>query len=183
MALMLGFISGASTLAKTIFDIWSGFKDRKQKVLDREHDAIQRQLDREHQDRLQQAQHEHELQIEERRKTNLYPLLPVESVVTGLDSPYIRRLYVDAYQLSQKGFEIIFEPMDGCYGLALPLEDGSIIAFILPENYPLVPPSILLKENDKIDQIGFDEADWVPEFFLSDIVDAVAQSGNRMEVL
>src|SRR5215207_9670726 len=101
MVIELAALSG---LAGKIIDVWVVYSESKQK-----------RLDREHQRELQRAQHKHERQLLK------YKSKPNESAlnIPDIDKDFLNRLTMEAGLLSEMGFDVVYEPLDGGYGLAL----------------------------------------------------------------
>lgn len=156
MVIELAALSG---LAGKIIDVWVVYSESKQK-----------RLDREHQKELQKAQHKHERQLLK------YKSNPHESAlnIPDIDKDFLNRLTMEAGLLSEMGFDVVYEPLDGGYGLALTISKDLTVAFLIPLSYPKQAPSVFLKTASDIEQVDFAPNTWQTEHTIAEVVSALA---------
>lgn len=168
------FFSGIGTLAKAIYDVWRDIQDRNNYKTEKIDEKHEKELDRLHQEKLQAAQHEHEITLLERKNQASFiqnrPIRPQISV-----DPYLDRLYQDAVRLGEKGYNVLYEPVEDGYGLALSLNE-SLFAFILLNSYPVSAPKIFELETMVVSEITFGENAWISDLFLIDVVEALVEA-------
>ena len=85
---------------------------------------------------------------------------------------FLERLRVEAIELSEMGFEVVFEEVDNGYCLVLPLKEDLILIFSISRQYPYQPPIVLKKTPSDLMQIEFEHDAWQTDFSLAQIVSA-----------
>jgi hypothetical protein len=145
-------------LAGKIINVWAVYSENKQK-----------RLDREHQRELQKAQRKHERQLLK------YKSKPHESAlnIPDIDKDFLNRLTMEAGLLSEMGFDVVYEPLDAGYGLALTISKDLTVAFLIPLSYPNQAPLVFIKTASNIEQIDFAPDTWQAEHTIAEVVSAL----------
>lgn len=147
-------------LAGKIIDVWVVYNEGQHK-----------RLDREYQRDLQRAQHEHERVL----LTHKSKRGQSASNIPDIDKDFLHRLNMEAELLSDMGFDVIYEPLDEGYGVALTLSDDLTIAFLISLLYPSQAPLVFLKTDSEIEQIEFAPSSWQAEHTLAEVVSAFTE--------
>ena len=145
-------------LAGKIIDVCVVYSESKQK-----------RLDREHQRELQKAQHKHERQLLKYKNNSHESALNVPDI----DKDFLDRLTMEAEILSEMGFDVVYEPLDGGYGLALTISKDLTVALLIPLSYPNEAPLVLLKIASDIEQVDFAPDTWQAEHTIAEVVSAL----------
>lgn len=167
-------IKGFTALSSVTIQVWQVLEKRRKDDLDLEYNREKDRLDRELMLEMLKAQHNHELKLagaKEKEPNVTYFSVPLEkSVELDTNDPLLARLQVEAEKLSRLGFDVAYECIDDNYGLALPMGDSLTFCFFIPVGYPNQAPIVLLRTDDKLEQIPFEPGAWQPDIMIADIV-------------
>ncbi len=155
-------ISGLSVLASNLINSWRILDARQQRCLDREHQRF-----------LQQEQQKHERALAETRPERHVVIIstpPAYIPPAKKNESLLLRMRLEAEQLSDLGFVVVYEPMGTGYALALPIGDCITFGFYLSHRYPYEAPIVLLHKYEHIEPITFPSGKWIPEITMATIV-------------
>lgn len=142
------------------------------------------QMEHEFQLQLQEARHQHEILLENIRSHNSIP--PITVVLdAGKHIPmppvYIEAatnipdyLNLEAALLCNNKFNVVVDPINEGYAVAVCVRDDYTIAFWLPPAYPNKPPTVFAITSLILEQIQFEDYAWEPTRKLIEVVDALA---------
>ena len=136
--------------------------------------------------RLQEVQHQHEILLAQIRSNNTDPNITI--VVDANNSRRVPGVFiedatsipaylnVEAELLCNKGFNVIADPINEGYALAVFVRTDFTVAFWLPSPYPHEPPTVYVITPLVMEHIPFEDGTWEANRNLIEVIDALAYS-------
>jgi hypothetical protein len=93
--------------------------------------------------------------------------------IPDIDKDFLNRLTMEAGLLSEMGFDVVYEPLDAGYGLALTISKDLTVAFLIPLSYPNQAPLVFIKTASNIEQIDFAPDTWQADHTIAEVVSAL----------